>query len=144
MLAHFVNRKGKYQDMKLLLNILFVAFISMSFVQVETKNDIVDELAELIRDANVKDLSAYFDSTVELTLQERESTYSKAQTEIILKNFFLKNPPKSFKVMHRGASEKGGRYMIGMLTTESGASFRTSIVMQDKTAGLRIQQLRFE
>lgn len=134
----------KLLDMKLFVNLLVFALISMSFTQTESKSDIVDELAELIRDANVKELSAFLDNTVELTLQERESTYSKAQTEIILKNFFLKNQPKTFKLMHRGASEKGGRYMIGLLTTEAGISYRTSVVLQDKPEGLRIQQLRFE
>lgn len=130
--------------MKLFLNLFLLAFVTLSFAQTETKTDIVDELAELIKDGNVKELSLFFDTTVELTLQERESTYSKAQTEIILKNFFLKNQPKSFKVMHRGASEKGGRYMIGLLTVENGTTYRTSVVLQDKADGLRIQQLRFE
>ena len=46
--------------------------------------------------------------------------------------------------MHRGSSEKGGKYLIGLLTVENGITFRTSIVMQEKADGYKIQQLRFE
>jgi hypothetical protein len=130
--------------MKLFLKIFVLLFSLSSFTQVEPKTELVDTLADLLREGNSKELAQFLDNTIELTLQDRESSYSKAQTEIILKNFFLKNPPKSFKVMHRGSSEKGGKYLIGLLTVENGSSFRTSIVMQEKADGYKIQQLRFE
>lgn len=130
--------------MKKLSVFLFILITSLTFAQTETRNDVVDEISTLVKDGKVKEISNFFDVTVELTIQERENTYSKAQAEIILKNFFTKNPPKSFRVMHRGASEKGGRYLIGLLTSEQGTQFRTSIVLIEKNDSFVIQQLRFE
>ncbi|MFN3530618.1 MAG: DUF4783 domain-containing protein [Bacteroidia bacterium] len=130
--------------MKLLFTLSLLVFFSVGTAQIEAKTDIVDEIAEMIRDAKVKELSALFDMTVELTIQERENAYSKAQAEIILKTFFSKHPPKSFKVMHRGASERGGRYLIGLMESENGSSFRTSVVIIEKNDQYVIQQLRFE
>ncbi len=130
--------------MKYLFLALFMGIHSLSFAQQDSKTDIIDELSAHIKEASVKELSGFFDVTVELTIQERENSYSKAQAEIILKNFFMKYPPKSFKVMHRGSSEKGGKYLIGLLTSESGTTFRTSVVLIEKNEQYFVQQIRFE
>jgi hypothetical protein len=130
--------------MKKLLFALLLGIVSPALAQQETKIDIIEEVSSHIKEANIKELSLYFDVTVELTIQERENSYSKAQAEIILKNFFMKYPPKSFKVMHRGTSEKGGKYLIGLLTTENGGSFRTSVIIIEKEAQFYVQQIRFE
>lgn len=130
--------------MKYLLFALLMGIHAMGLAQVDPKTDIIEDLSAHIKDANVKELSALFDVTVELTIQERENSYSKAQAEIILKNFFMKYPPKSFKAMHRGSSEKGGKYLIGLLTVESGATFRTSVVLIEKNEQYFVQQIRFE
>ena len=130
--------------MKNFLFALLMGISTLSTAQSDLKTDIIDELSAHIKDASVKELSGYFDVTVELTIQERENSYSKAQAEIILKNFFMKYPPKSFKVMHRGSSEKGGKYLIGLLTSESGATFRTSVVLIEKNEQYYVQQIRFE
>lgn len=130
--------------MKKLLFALLLGIVSPGLAQQETKIDIIEEVSSHIKEANIKELSLYFDVTVELTIQERENSYSKAQAEIILKNFFMKYPPKSFKVMHRGTSEKGGKYLIGLLTTENGGSFRTSVIIIEKEAQFYVQQIRFE
>jgi hypothetical protein len=130
--------------MKNIAAFFFVLIASQTFAQSENRPDVVEEISSFVREAKVKELSSYFDVTVELTIEERENTYSKAQAEIIIKNFFSKNPPKSFRLMHRGASEKGGRYLIGLLTNEQGTQFRTSIVLIEKNDTFVIQQLRFE
>lgn len=136
--------RGKYFNMRILFSLVFMTISTLGLAQNEAKVDIIDKVAEHIKAADVKELSLLFDVTVELTIQERESSYSKAQAEIILKNFFNKYPPQSFKVMHRGSSEKGGKYLIGLLVSETGTNFRTSIVLLEKNDQYYIQQIRFE
>ena len=143
-LASFMSNQAKRLLMKKLLFALLLGIVTPALAQQETKIDIIEEVTSHIKEANVKELSLYFDVTVELTIQERENSYSKAQAEIILKNFFMKYPPKSFKVMHRGASEKGGKYLIGLLSTENGTSFRTSVIIIEKNEQFYVQQIRFE
>ncbi|MDP2189376.1 MAG: DUF4783 domain-containing protein [Sphingobacteriaceae bacterium] len=130
--------------MKILLNLTLTLFLAVANAQPDAKTDIIEEISNHIKAGQVKELSAFFDVTVELTIQERENSYSKAQAEIILKNFFNKYPAKSFKVMHRGSSEKGGKYLIGLFVSENDTDFRTSIVLLEKNGQYYIQQLRFE
>jgi hypothetical protein len=143
-LASFVGHSLKNLSMKILLSIVFSLFLNFGYAQNEPKTDVIEDISTHIKTGKVKELAAYFDLTVELTIQERENSYSKAQAEIILRNFFTKYPAKSFKIMHRGASDKGGRYIIGLLTTENDTEFRTSIVLVEKNDQFYIQQLRFE
>lgn len=128
----------------MLLSLTLTLFLAVANAQSDPKADIIEEISNHIKTGEVKALSAYFDVTVELTIQERENSYSKAQAEIILKNFFNKYPAKSFKVMHRGSSEKGGKYLIGLFVSENDTDFRTSIVLLEKNGQYYIQQLRFE
>lgn len=134
----------KHSIMKILLNLTLTLFLAVANAQPDAKTDIIEEISNHIKAGQVKELSAFFDVTVELTIQERENSYSKAQAEIILKNFFNKYPAKSFKVMHRGSSEKGGKYLIGLFVSENDTDFRTSIVLLEKNGQYYIQQLRFE
>jgi hypothetical protein len=144
ILALFVNNQAKRLHMKILLFALLMITNYPALAQQEQKVDIIEEVSTHLKEASIKELSQYFDVTVELTIQERENAYSKAQAEIILKNFFMKYPPKSFKVIHRGASEKGGKYLIGLLTAENGTSFRTSVIIIEKNEQFYVQQIRFE
>ncbi len=130
--------------MKILLSITLTLFLAVANAQSDSKIDVIEEISNHIKAGEVKEISAFFDVTVELTIQERENSYSKAQAEIILKNFFNKYPAKSFKVMHRGSSEKGGKYLIGLFVSENDTDFRTSIVLLEKNGQYYIQQLRFE
>ena len=134
----------KITTMKILLSITLTLFLAVANAQSDHKTDVIEEISNHIKAGEVKELSAFFDVTVELTIQERENSYSKAQAEIILKNFFNKYPAKSFKVMHRGSSEKGGKYLIGLFVSENDTDFRTSIVLLEKNGQYYIQQLRFE
>ncbi len=53
--------------------------------------DIADDVAAAIRTGNAKEISKYFADNVDLKVLEQENIYSKAQAELILKDFFA-NP----------------------------------------------------
>ena len=57
--------------------------------------DIFDDIGNALRTGDSRQLSSYFGPTIDLTIGLREDVYSKAQAELILKDFFTKNPPKS-------------------------------------------------
>ncbi len=147
-MASFMVNFWKFTLMKIFLSFVLTLFLAVAQAQpdpkADAKTDVIEEISNHIKAGEVKELSAFFDVTVELTIQERENSYSKAQAEIILKNFFNKYPAKSFKVMHRGSSEKGGKYLIGLFVSENDTDFRTSIVLLEKNGQYYIQQLRFE
>lgn len=72
-----------------------------------------------IRAGNAKELSNYFNSTIELNILEKEGVYSKLQAEQIVKEFFYKNVPNRFVKNHEGGKEDS-RYGIGTLNASTG------------------------
>lgn len=102
-----------------------------------------EDVVSAIKQGDAGSLSKYFDNTVEINMSGKSSSYSKAQAEIILKDFFGKNNVKSFEILHKGGQEGGSQYGIGNLVT-AGGSFRTSFVLQKKGNAFVVNELRFE
>ena len=105
--------------------------------------DVYDDIAAAIRSGNASQVSAYFSSSIDLTILNEENVYSKAQAEVILRNFFSKNTPKGFTVIHKGKSQEGSMYAIGNLET-SGGTYRTYFFIKQSAGKSFIQELRFE
>ena len=120
-----------------------VIISSMLFLWVGAQNSELDKISFAIQTGNAKELSKYFDNSVEITVFEKEETYSKAQAEMVLRDFFSKYRPSSFKIIHNGNSSQGSEYGIGTLLTDSG-TFRTYIYLKQKDSRLFIQEIRFE
>jgi hypothetical protein len=102
-----------------------------------------EDVISAIKQGNAAALSKQLDKTVEINIAGKSSSYSKAQAEIILKDFFSKNTVKSFEILHQGEAGGGSRYAIGNLVT-SGGNFRTSFFLQKKGNELILNELRFE
>jgi hypothetical protein len=105
--------------------------------------DIVRSIAEAIRKGNATELSQYFYNTIDISVQDKEGTFSKAQAEQILKDFFSKNTPKSFEIKHQGTSSDGSNYIIGNLITQRG-NFRVYFLIKNISGKQYLQQLQIE
>lgn len=103
----------------------------------------LENIATAIQSGNAKELAKFFDNNVDITVYNKEEMYSKIQAEMVVKDFFVKNPPTSFKIIHKGASNQGSEYAIGTLNTNVG-SFRTYIYVKQKAGAYTIQEIRFE
>lgn len=90
--------------------------------------DIVDDLANNFRTGNAKEIAKHFASSVELIIIDQEDVYSKAQSEQILKDFFVKNPPHKIAVIHRLNNNQNFRLGIFSLTTKNG-KFRITVTL---------------
>lgn len=123
------------------LNLAVLSLMLCSFISIA---DIYDEISNAIRTGNAKQLVAYIGPNVDLTIGSQEAVYSKVQAEQIIRDFFSKNPPKSFTVLHKGSSKEGTQYAIGNLVTASGKSFRTSFYFQHTDNSYIIKELHFE
>jgi Na+-transporting NADH:ubiquinone oxidoreductase subunit NqrC len=114
-----------------------------SVLVVMAQNDIFDKIAGALKSGKSHEVAAYFDSSVEMKLMDKSAVYSKNQAEMVLKDFFEKNPVHNFNIIHRGTSAKGARYAIGNLETSNG-TFRTYLYVKDANGNLTIQQLNIE
>jgi hypothetical protein len=125
------------KPLKIFLSLLLV-------VAVARAADVFDDIGSAIRSGDARLIARYFNSNVDLTIFNQEEVYSKAQAEMVLKDFFSKNSPKNFTIIHKGVSKEGARYAIGTLTTSQGQNIRTYFFVKDIGGSSYIQELRFE
>lgn len=120
--------------------IVFLLFLSTQLFAL----DIFDDIANSIRSGDARQLAVFFGNTIDLQIIDQENVYSKAQAEFIIKDFFIKNQPKTFTILHKGSSPEGIQYVIGNLTTTKGKSFRTSFYLKTIEGKSVLQELRIE
>ncbi|MBN2611332.1 MAG: DUF4783 domain-containing protein [Bacteroidales bacterium] len=104
--------------------------------------DIPDGIILALKKGSASDLAKYINVNVELTIDGNEQIYSKEQAELILKDFFIKNPVNSFSIIHKGGKEDS-RYAIGNLNTVKG-DYRLTLLVKIKDNMPYIHQLRIE
>jgi hypothetical protein len=126
--------------MKAIFTFLLVA--SMVVLTSFAQHKSIEEVIGALRSGNATELSKYFDDNVEVTLPVKSDNYSKAQAQMILKDFFANNDVRGFELKHKGDSP-GGHYCIGTLQTKSG-NFRAHVFMKTKGNKDLVKELRFQ
>lgn len=126
------------------LALLLMAFAVLAASPLKAQDQAtLQNVAKAIQTGNARALAAYFDQSVDVTILNKEGSYSKAQAEGVVKDFFAKHRPSGFQIIHKGESGGNAKYAIGKLTTPQG-TFRTYIYVKKRGDSLLIQQLRFE
>ena len=123
---------------------MFVLFLvpSIAFINEQELN--LDAITKAISSGNADALGQHFDGNVEIAVMEKEETYAKAEAIKVVKDFFSKNKPSSFKQVHQGASKgQDSQYCIGNMTASSG-TYRVYIYMKVSAGKQVIQELRFD
>jgi hypothetical protein len=101
------------------------------------------DVSSSLNTGNAKGLSSYFHWTVELSILDEESVYSKTQAEQILKKFFKEHPVIKYESVHVGNAEDGSAFEIGNLVTK-GATYRTYFLLKGKGSSQEIHHFRIE
>lgn len=120
-----------------LLTVLISGFCNYAFSQ--DNQDII----AAIQKGDYQKLSKKFNTTVDLQIGDTDGNYSKTQAEQIVKDFFKKYPPKSFKTIHEGSSKKNSEYIIGSYVSEK-KKFRVYILLKKFNTDMHIHILQFE
>ncbi len=100
-------------------------------------------ITKALNGGDVSTLAEYLDKDVEVTILDDDGVYSKAQAVQVIKEFFAKHPPRSFKLMHQGTNNKSLHYSIGNLIT-NGAQFRVCLYMKEENGKFLIKELSIE
>ena len=120
---------------------ILLLIVSISFFAFSV--DLIDGISNAIRSGNPKNISKYFIENIDLKVIAKEDVYSKEQAEMILKDFFIKHPVKSFTVAHKSEPKGGSQYVIGTLETSNG-KFRIYFLIKTTGSNSLIQQFRIE
>jgi hypothetical protein len=102
----------------------------------------IDDVIKALKSGNAGQLGGYFDDNIELSLPDKSESYSKAQAQLIIKDFFNNNGVKGFELKHKGDGPNG-HFCIGTLQTNNG-NFRTNIVMRLKGGREVVKEIRFQ
>lgn len=126
----------------LLLSLIVLNAYSISTAISTDPVDITDEIVNALKNGSSSELAKYFNANIELAILDKEDIYSKAQAEVIIKDFFTKNKPKGYTKSHQGGKE-GSKFVIGNLTTSNGV-YRVYFLIKDVKGKYFIHKLRFE
>ena len=119
--------------------LLALPLILLSFKPLYFYN--IDEVVSAIRSGNSAEVAKYFDSRVDIALPDKSDTYSKAQAEMIIRDFFNSKGVTGFEVKHKG--ENGGaQFCVGILKTKN-AEYRTHLFMRQRGDKQLLQEIRF-
>ena len=119
-----------------------IIFSSSSVVAVEPPG-IIEDISAAIRAGNSKDLAKYFGPTLEIILPGSDGAFSKAQAEMIMKDFFAKSAPVSFSINQKGNSAGGAQFIIGTYKNKN-EKLNVYILLKPVSNQLMIQQMHFE
>ncbi len=82
-------------------------------VLVQAQSEIFNPMKDAIKAGDATALVKSFAQGVDINLEGNINTYSKAQSEFVLKDFFKKHPVKDFAIVHMGSSQGGLQFSIG-------------------------------
>jgi hypothetical protein len=122
---------------------LLLLFLVGSGLKASRGGDAADDVQNLVKAGNSKEIAKMMASTVEITILSDENVYSKVQAEAILKDFFLKHTPTAVKLVHKLTSNPNYRFTVLLLTTSNGI-FRVSYAMKNNDGTFLLTEMRFE
>ena len=126
----------------LILAAVFTTSISATII-INKPDELITKIGNAIKSGNAGNVAKYFNSTIDLSTPNNEGSFSKTQSEMILKDFFAKNPPTSFALNHNGSSTDGSLYAIGTYVSSTG-SYRTYFLLKKVKTNYLIHKLEFE
>lgn len=127
-----------HTNMKKIIYIFLALLIPLFAFRADTAS----EIDGAIKSGNSKSVAAYFADNVDLKILNDEDVYSKAQAEMILKDFFAKHAVKSFSVLHNSV-KNDSKYCIGALETANG-KYRLYYLLKKTGDKMLIHQFRIE
>jgi Domain of unknown function (DUF4783) len=125
-----------------LLSLALTMFVSVQLCNAQSFENQSASIATAFNAKNATALSAYFCNSVELVLPGVDDTYPKVQARNHVADFFGKQQPKFFEILHQG-SRANVSFIVGQLTTAT-SSFRVNMLFKKEVNVLRIYQLRIE
>jgi hypothetical protein len=121
---------------------IVLSFAVLMITVFSVNAQVPDDIISSIRSGNSAALSKYFNQNIELLVLDFECSCSKSQAQQVVNDFFVKNTPTKFTVIHQGG--KGdSNYAIGSLETPNG-KFRIYFLVKTINQVSFIHQLRIE
>lgn len=99
--------------------LLISTLLSLQMFAAFGQTEVIGQVMETIKAGSAKELSAYLNQTVDVTIEGNVQTYSKVQAEFVFRDFFKQHPPSEFAIIHQGSSKGGQPFAIGQYKSGS-------------------------
>ena len=104
--------------------------------------DVFIPISKYMVQGNSDALSAWFDDSLEISVNGKGGDSSRTQARQILKAFFSSHTPHSFEITHT-SGRSGMKYILGDLNA-GGETYRVIVFAGCKDGGYKIQQLKID
>ncbi|MFY8172123.1 MAG: DUF4783 domain-containing protein [Sphingobacteriaceae bacterium] len=122
---------------------ILILLVFFTFTQVNAQNNIIDDISLGFANSDQQTIAKYIGNKVEINLFDLSSVYSKAQAEMVLKDFFAKYEVQSFQLFNKNNANGGpSKFAIGNLNTRNG-NFRIFFILKEQEGAYFIQEMRF-
>ena len=111
--------------------ILVFYFLSLSVV-VFAQAEIFNPMKDAIKLGDATALVKTFAQSVDINVEGNINTYSKAQSEFVIKEFFKKHSITDFSIVHAGSSKGGLQFAIGSYVS---ANDRYNVLIRVRLVG---------
>ena len=98
---------------KNLIPVFTLLLLSLFSLSAQKDGDIINNVQEALKSSNSRELAKYLNERVEIKIDNERKEYSVNQAEIVLKQFFQKQPADETEFVHQGNSQGGIIYAIG-------------------------------
>ena len=127
---------------QILFYLIFIV-VTINLSSFKANEDLPKGVVFALKTGNAQSLASFFNHHVELVVVGNSDVYSKYQSQIILKSFFRRNEPSSFRVLQRSDANSKVSFAIGRLSTSNG-KYKVYILGKGTGKNYKIHQLRIE
>lgn len=127
---------------KLFVFALSILLLNTAGTMSQAGHPFPSEVVKAIQSGDANTLSVHLYTNIELVLPGKTGVFSRKQAEMIVKDFFSKNPVKDFRIIHNGQKESAS-YAIGNYTSANG-NYRFTFLTKKDANKVFIHQLRIE
>jgi hypothetical protein len=101
-----------------MIRIFLISLMMSLFIQPAIAQDeLISDLKEIMKAGSSKEMAKHLNQTVDLSFDGKTDNLSKTQAEYVLRDFFKKNPPSNFSIVHQGSSKSGIPFVIGQYSS---------------------------
>lgn len=119
---------------------LFVFIFSLGEVKAQ-KKDVIDSISTYLKTANSRDFAKLFASSVSISIMDEEGQHTRAQSEVIIRNFLSRNKPSGLKELHRLTSNPGFKIAVYKLSANS-KSYRVMVSLAESDNKFQVSEIR--
>ncbi|HBK89809.1 MAG: DUF4783 domain-containing protein [Cyclobacteriaceae bacterium] len=119
-----------------------ICLLVVASVPVLAQSEIFNPMKDAIKAGDGAALTKTFAPAVDINLEGNINTYSKAQSEFVLKDFFKKHPVADFSIVHTGSSKGGLQFAIGRYTS-GGESYNVLIRVRQVGPDYLVHEISF-